>query len=109
MLATQIEMSEKAMAELRRLGATGPRFLRIRTVPGGCSGMTYSAEVDAALSEDDEVLYQQDDLRVVADAGSLIFLDGLQVDYSDDLVQAGFRFRNPKATKTCGCGSSFSA
>ena len=45
----------------------------------------------------------------VADAGSTMFLDGLTIDYSDDLIQAGFRFNNPNASNSCGCGSSFGA
>jgi iron-sulfur cluster assembly protein len=69
--------------------------------------MTYTAAVDDALSDKDSVLWSRDKLRVVADSGSAIFLDGLQIDYSDDLIQAGFRFRNPNAVKSCGCGSSF--
>jgi len=103
----QISITEKAMVELRRVGVGSAQFLRIKVVPGGCSGMTYSAAVDTAMGEGDEIVYHQDDLRVVADNSSVVFLDGLQVDFSDDLIQAGFRFSNPNASKSCGCGSSF--
>ena len=103
----QISVSEKALVELKRVGVGSSQFLRIKVIPGGCSGMTYSAAVDTAMGEGDEIVYNQDGLRVVADNASVVFLDGLQVDFSDDLIQAGFRFSNPNASKSCGCGSSF--
>lgn len=107
LFGTIIQITDKALAELTRLGVGGEHFLRIRVVPGGCSGMTYSASVDSSLGSGDEVLWHQGEVRVVADAGSVPFLDGLLIDFSDDLVQAGFRFKNPNAAKSCGCGSSF--
>jgi iron-sulfur cluster assembly protein len=102
-----IQISDKARQELLRLEASGENFLRISVIPGGCSGMTYTAAIDNSLSDGDQVLYQDGELRVVAEAGSAMFLDGLVIDYSDDLISAGFRFKNPKAKKACGCGSSF--
>ena len=102
-----IQISEKAKAELVKLEATGENFLRISVVPGGCSGMTYNACIDNTLSDADQVVYQDGQLRVVADSGSGMFLEGLQIDYSDDLIASGFRFKNPRAKKSCGCGSSF--
>ncbi len=69
--------------------------------------MTYNAAIDHALNADDQVIFQEDGLRVVANAGSAMFLDGLAIDYSDDLISSGFRFKNAKARKACGCGSSF--
>jgi iron-sulfur cluster assembly protein len=102
-----IQISEKAKKELIKLEATGPNFLRISVVAGGCSGMTYSACIDNTLSDTDQVLFEENDLRVVADPHSSMFLDGLQIDYSDDLIASGFRFKNPKAVKSCGCGASF--
>lgn len=102
-----IQISDKAKTELRKLEAGGPNFLRISVIPGGCSGMTYSAAIDNALSDEDQTVFEEQDLRVVADNGSAMFLEGLQIDYSDDLISSGFRFKNPKAVKACGCGSSF--
>lgn len=102
-----IQLSEKAKQELINLEATGENFLRISVVAGGCSGMTYSACIDNSLSDADKVLFADADLRVVADERSAGYLDGLQIDYSDDLISSGFRFKNPKAVKACGCGSSF--
>jgi len=103
-----IKITPVALQELVKLEATGENFLRISVVPGGCSGMTYTACIDNVLSDNDQVIYEDGGLRVVADTGSTMFLDGLEIDFSDDLIASGFRFKNPKAKKGCGCGSSFS-
>jgi len=102
-----IKITPVALQELVKLEATGESFLRISVVPGGCSGMTYSACIDNVLSDSDQVIFEEGGLRVVADSGSSMFLDGLEIDFSDDLIASGFRFKNPKAKKGCGCGSSF--
>ncbi len=106
-ISTRVVITDPALRELEKLEATGENFLRIAVIPGGCSGMTYSACIDNTLSDGDEVVYTNGSLRIVADTGSAMFLDGLTIDYSDDLIAAGFRFKNPKAKKGCGCGSSF--
>lgn len=103
-----IKITSVALQELVKLEATGENYLRISVVPGGCSGMTYSAAIDNTVSDNDQVVFENHQLRVVADSGSAMFLDGLEIDYSDDLIASGFRFKNPKAKKGCGCGSSFS-
>ncbi len=102
-----ISVSDRAIQELAQLGVGGPQFLRIAVVPGGCAGMTYSAGIDSTLSDEDSVVFQHEEVRIVADEGSAMYLQGLEIDYSDDLVQSGFRFRNTMAAKSCGCGSSF--
>jgi iron-sulfur cluster assembly protein len=102
-----IRVTDKAKKELADLQIGGRKFLRIRVMPGGCSGMTYSAAVDSTLREGDQTLLQDGDLRIVADRGSALYLDGLEIDYSDDLVRSGFRFSNPNAVHSCGCGASF--
>ncbi len=102
-----VSVSEKAMDQLKTLGVGGPHFLRVSVAPGGCAGMSYSASIDSMLREGDEVIFEQSGLRLIADPGSVLFVDGLEIDYSDDLIQAGFKFRNPNAKKACGCGSSF--
>lgn len=102
-----ISISDRAVQELTRLGAADGQFLRVSVVPGGCSGMTYSASIDGTMHEGDQQVHEQDKVRVIADAASVPHLDGLSIDYSDDLVQSGFRFKNPNAVKSCGCGASF--
>ena len=102
-----IKISETATEQLVKLDVGEKNFLRISVIPGGCSGMTYSACIDDTLNENDETVYQEGEVRVIADVGSSAFLDGLEIDYSTDLITSGFRFRNPNAVKSCGCGSSF--
>jgi len=72
-----IQISDRAKSQLVKLGVGRERFLRINVVPGGCSGNSYSAAVDDALGENDKLVYQEDDLRVVADRQSAPYLDGL--------------------------------
>jgi len=102
-----IQISDRAKRQLFELGAVGEKFLRITVVSGGCSGNTYSAAIDEALGETDKVVYREGDLLAVADQHSAMYLAGLQIDYSDDLIRSGFRFKNPTAGKSCGCGASF--
>lgn len=103
----QIDVSELANTKLLELGLDHERFLRIGVIPGGCSGMTYDAVIDDLMEADDQLVFQSGDLRIVSDTMSAPHLDGLSIDYSDDLVQSGFRLTNRRAVKTCGCGSSF--
>jgi iron-sulfur cluster assembly protein len=103
-----ITISDRARQELHRMGVSKDQFLRVRVVEGGCSGMTYSAAIDSQFGDQDQVVYENEDgTRVVSDAGSALYLDGLDIDFSDDLIQSGFRFNNRLATHACGCGSSF--
>ncbi len=103
----QITITEKAVEHLLATGLRKYNFLRLGVQPGGCAGMSYSAVFDTNLTERDEVIFKQDDLRVVADADFLTVLDGLNIDYSDDLIQPGFILTNPNAEQSCGCGASF--
>ena len=104
-----VALTDRALAALRDLALPAGAFVRIGVVPGGCSGHTYSATVDDQADPADLTLIESGQLRVVTDPASAGYLDGLQIDYSDDLIQSGFRFRNPKAGGSCGCGASFKA
>ena len=108
MVTSTIAISEKAKSQLSELEVNRENFLRIWAEPGGCSGMTYQAAIDQEVSTEDLTLYEDADIRVVTDKMSAPLFAGLQIDYSDDLVAPGFRFFNPNAVRTCGCGSSFS-
>ena len=103
----QIEVSDIARTKLLELGLNREKFLRIGVIPGGCSGMTYDAVIDDVLERGDSVVFESGEVRVVTDESSAPYVEGLAIDYSDDLVQAGFRLTNRRATKTCGCGASF--
>jgi len=84
--------------------------LRVGVRQGGCSGLSYMMDFEdpSQISESDKV-YDYDGFQVVCDPKSLLYLYGLQLDYSDALIGGGFQFTNPNATQSCGCGKSFSA
>jgi iron-sulfur cluster assembly protein len=82
--------------------------LRVGIKGGGCSGMSYTLGFDAESRENDMVL-DAEGVKVFIDSKSMFYLMGMTLDYSDGLMGRGFTFNNPNATKTCGCGSSFSA
>ena len=84
------------------------QFLRVRVTEGGCAGLTYAAEVDRQMKEGESEVLKQGGIRVVSDADSSKYLDGLVIDYSDDLFKGGLKFTNANTKSTCGCGSSFS-
>jgi iron-sulfur cluster assembly protein/iron-sulfur cluster insertion protein len=81
--------------------------LRVAVKPGGCSGYSYEMFFDTEVMTDD-VVREFGAVRVVVDAASAELLSGSTLDYSDGLQGAGFHISNPNATRTCGCGSSFS-
>ena len=90
------------------MGVSDEIFLRIGVKSGGCSGNSYDAVLDDNMQEVDDVYYTEDKLRIVSDKVSSIYLDGLTIDFSDDLIEPGFRLTNANAKGSCGCGSSFS-
>jgi len=81
--------------------------LRVAVKPGGCSGYSYEMFFDAEVASDDMVR-EFGEVKVVVDPASAELLTGATLDYSDGLQGAGFHISNPNATRTCGCGSSFS-
>lgn len=84
--------------------------LRVGVRGGGCSGMSYTMDFeDPSNIRDDDHVYDYDGFKVVCDPKSLLYLYGLQLDYSTALIGGGFQFTNPNADQTCGCGKSFSA
>ena len=104
-----IRVTESAKLKLFEMGVSEDTFLRIGVKSGGCSGNTYDAVLDSNMSEADEVYFSEGNLRIVSDKASSVFLDGLTVDFSNDLIEPGFRLTNANAKGSCGCGSSFSA
>ncbi len=81
--------------------------LRVAVRPGGCSGFSYEMFFDSEFADDD-TLSEADGVKVVVDAASAPYLKGASLDYKDGLQGAGFAINNPNATKSCGCGQSFS-
>lgn len=85
----------------------GAAALRLGVDSGGCSGLTYQLNFDTEITADDN-RYEFDSLQVLVDKKSAIHLSGITLDYSEDLVGGGFKFINPNAKQSCGCGESFS-
>ena len=81
--------------------------LRVAVRPGGCSGYSYEMFFDSEFADDD-IVRDFEGVRVVVDGASAELLKGSTLDYTDGLQDAGFHISNPNATRTCGCGSSFS-
>ena len=75
---------------------------------GGCSGLSYTINFDEKIGQHDQV-HDFDGVKVIVDAKSAIYLQGTQLDFQKDLMGGNFKFVNPNADKTCGCGESFSA
>ena len=81
--------------------------LRLSVKPSGCSGLEYVMDFDKETRPDDEVM-ESGGLRVLIDANSAAYLNEIRMDWGDGLLGSGFKFSNPNASKTCGCGKSFS-
>uniref|UniRef100_A0A804UAD4 Core domain-containing protein n=1 Tax=Zea mays TaxID=4577 RepID=A0A804UAD4_MAIZE len=109
-IAPAISLTEKALKHLNQMRAERNEVLclRIGVKQGGCSGMSYTMEFENRenASPDDSVV-EYDGFAIVCDPKSLLFMFGMELDYSDALIGGGFLFQNPNATKTCGCGKSF--
>lgn len=80
--------------------------IRVGVKTSGCSGMAYTLEFVDVIDENDHV-FDNDGIKVFVDAKSLVYLDGTQLDYVREGLQEGFKFDNPNAQNTCGCGESF--
>jgi len=102
-----IIIKEKA-AEMLKNKLEEDQFLRVGVTEGGCAGLTYSAEIDREMIEGESVVVTEGNIRIVSDENSSKYLDGLQIDYSDDLINGGLQFTNSNTKTTCGCGQSFS-
>ena len=106
-----ITISERAVKELKRIVAEqnlpADTVVRVGVKGGGCSGFSYSLGFDDTVHEDDQVA-ESEGFRVVCDPKSFLYLAGTEVDFEESLMGRGFKFGNPNASKTCGCGESFS-
>lgn len=97
---------EKIREAFRREGVVGG--LRLGVLGGGCSGLSYQFKFDRKPRPTDKIL-EFDDVQVFIDPKSLVYLDGMTLDWKDSLIHSGFVFENPNAKKSCGCGTSFTA
>ena len=108
--AKQVFVTPKAVGKIReafaREGVTGG--LRLGVHGGGCSGLSYQFKFAPAPRATDHV-FEFDDVKVFVDPKSMLFLDGMTLDWKESLIHSGFVFDNPHAQKSCGCGTSFSS
>jgi iron-sulfur cluster assembly protein len=88
-------------------GATSDTGLRIGVRGGGCSGLSYFLDPDAAGAKANDLVIEKLGIKVFIDPKSLLFLQGTTLDYVTGLMESGFKFNNPKSAKACGCGESF--
>jgi len=104
-----ITVSEKAAEKIKQLieesGFTKP-YLRVAVKGGGCSGLSYDLSFDTDQKPND-TLAEDKDVKILIDNKSLLYLFGTELEFSDGLNGKGFEFRNPNASRTCGCGESF--
>ncbi len=106
-----ITITERAAKEIKRIVAEqnlpANSALRVGVKGGGCSGFSYTLGFDDEVGEVDQVT-EQDGVRIVCDPKSFLYLNGTELDFEDNLMGRGFKFGNPNAAKSCGCGESFS-
>jgi iron-sulfur cluster assembly protein len=108
MINVSIEAAKKVTSLMKEDGKnTDSSFVRVGVKSGGCSGLSYDMDfVDQA--KDGDQLFQENGIKVLVEKKSLLYLIGTTLDYSGGLNGKGFAFNNPNASRTCGCGESFS-
>ena len=82
--------------------------LRMEVTTGGCSGLNYNMSFEKEQKEFDKV-FESQGLKIFCDLKSYLYLKGIEIDFSNDILNGGFQIKNPNAERTCGCGTSFSA
>ena len=106
-----ITVSNNAKDEVARLMAADQiqrdAFIRVGVQGGGCSGLVYQLDFDTTLKDEDK-LFEDKGVKIVTDRKSILYLAGTELDFSGGLNGKGFQFNNPNASRTCGCGESFS-
>jgi iron-sulfur cluster assembly accessory protein len=107
--ATTVSLSDRAAKRIARILSREPdgTALRISVSGGGCSGFQYGFDLDATRTPDDLVV-ERDGAVVLIDSISLPYMGGSEIDFVDDLIGQSFQIKNPNATSSCGCGTSFS-
>jgi len=107
-----IKVSKTAKTKISQLMAEGgfnvsDDYVRVGVKSGGCSGLSYDLDFDNSKAESDK-LFEDNDVKIIVDKKSFLYLIGTTLEYSGGLNGKGFIFNNPNANRTCGCGESFS-
>ena len=105
-----IQITDKAFSQIRQImiEEDTTEALRVFVQGGGCSGFQYGFTFDENQSDDDFVV-ESKGIKILVDAMSMSYLEGAEIDYKEELMSSQFVIKNPNATTTCGCGSSFAA
>jgi iron-sulfur cluster assembly protein len=106
----EINITKSAIEQVKHLMESENKsgfHLRVAAVGGGCSGIKYDLSFDNTIKESDKVVETNEDLKILVDKRSLLYLIGTELDYNSGLNGKGFEWKNPNATRTCGCGESF--
>ena len=102
------DKAAKKLKELRESENYNTDFnIRVKVKGGGCSGLLYDLNFDNIISKEDQS-FEDNGTKIIVDKKSLFYVLGTELDFSDGLNGKGFQFKNPNATRTCGCGESFS-
>jgi iron-sulfur cluster assembly accessory protein len=107
-MSANVTVSERAAKRIGEILKNEPAgtMLRVSVEGGGCSGFQYKFDMERAKTDDDLVI-ARDGAVVLIDSVSVNYMAGSEIDFVDDLIGAAFKVRNPKATASCGCGTSF--
>jgi iron-sulfur cluster insertion protein len=106
-MQTSFSVTDRAAARIAEIAGSGAKSLRVNVLSGGCSGFQYRFEMTDG-AEPDDVVIEHGGARVLIDPASLELLAGAELDYRDELMGSYFAVKNPHATSSCGCGTSFS-
>ena len=103
-----VSITDRAAEKIKQLQAAENKEsqgLRLKVVGGGCSGLQYKMDLD--LQKPGDRIFEKDGAKVLVDMKSLLYLNGTELDYKEELMQSGFVFQNPNVKRSCGCGTSF--
>lgn len=102
---TITDRAAKKIKEMAQAENKEGHALRVKIVGGGCSGLQYKLDFD--LEKAGDKIFEKDGAKVVIDVKSLLYLNGTELDYKEELMQSGFVLQNPNVKRSCGCGASF--
>ncbi len=101
------ESAQKAVKKFMNEQGKPDAYVRVGVKGGGCSGLSYDVQFDEKIDEKTDRTFECNGLKVVSDVKSLLYLTGMTLDYTQEMLGGGFKFINPNAAGTCGCGTSF--
>ena len=112
MSVTLTETAKKEIIKIikdntKKLDENEQTYLRVGVKGGGCSGFSYILDLTGDINDNDQIVSDEDGVKVICDPKSLLYIKGTSIDFRDEVMGRGFVFDNPNATTSCGCGSSF--